>query len=145
MAPEVWALVGVVVGSVLGGGAQIVAGFLTDKRAHKRWLREQRVDAYRVVLETADSASDALYEHAMNGYDRAPVPEDWDGGVTKHLAALQMFGDSHVALCGERLAVSLNGFADSQPGRDSLQKEYAALAQARDDFLTAVRADLDVD
>ena len=57
-----WALVGVVVGALLGGGAQIVAGVLTDRRAHRRWLREQRVDAYRDVMQRADEELRELRE-----------------------------------------------------------------------------------
>lgn len=55
MAAEVWALVGVVVGALLGGGAQVVAGHLEARRAHTRWLRERRAEIYQEFLVLWDS------------------------------------------------------------------------------------------
>lgn len=44
--PELYGLVGVVIGGLLGGAAQIVANGLQSRNAHQEWRRDQRFAAY---------------------------------------------------------------------------------------------------
>ena len=136
-----WALVGVVVGALLGGGAQIIAGVLTDRRAHRRWLREQRVDVYRAVLDQTDRTITALWESQARAENESPFDYDFTGGVDPHLSALDLFGDSSVAQAGHEVARTFNAMADQTP-RDV---DMVPIQQARDAYLAAVRADLGVE
>lgn len=54
MSTQVWALAGVIVGAVLGGGAQILADRLRHRREQDDWLRNQRQAAYHDVLAACD-------------------------------------------------------------------------------------------
>lgn len=48
------ALLGVVVGAILGGGAQLLATNLQDRRRHRQWLREHRAEIYQAFLAEAE-------------------------------------------------------------------------------------------
>lgn len=138
-----WALVGVVVGALLGGGAQIVAGVLTDRRAHRRWLREQRVDAYRDVMQRADEELRELRE-APERREDGLLRWDYDGGIGECLPPVEFFGSAGVAAAARDLADAFSGFAHTMPGFDDLSTQMATVTKAREDYLAAVRLDLGV-
>lgn len=144
MPTEAWAIVGVVVGAVLGGGAQIVAGWLTDRRAHTRWLREQRSGSYLAVVEQADRAIDRLHDlMAQGGHE--PIPTEHDGGVGEYLASVEVFGASEVADAAKSLQRAFAQFGDMSPSDAGMSSSLRDATEARDAYLAAVRADLGVD
>jgi hypothetical protein len=65
--PETWAIVGVIVGAVLGGGAQLVADVLRSKRERQRWIDDHRRAAYLTALETIDDMAGAIQADVLNG------------------------------------------------------------------------------
>jgi hypothetical protein len=64
---EAWAIVGVVVGSVLGGGAQIVSDILRGKAERRRWIDDHRRIAYLGVLEAIEQLTQALISDTLDG------------------------------------------------------------------------------
>jgi hypothetical protein len=66
MTPEaVWALVGVVVGAILGGGAQILAGYLQGEREKDREkraaTRDLYIDTLRFVADLRRAVDKSIY------------------------------------------------------------------------------------
>lgn len=66
MTPEAWALIGVVVGALLGGGAQILAGVLQGGRDKKREqrgaTRDLYIDSLRFVADYKRTIQHAMVE-----------------------------------------------------------------------------------
>lgn len=94
MSKEVWALVGVVIGALLGGGAQVLNGHLSEKRRHQQWLREQRVEVYRTMLHSLHRHMNVISDHLYNPKYAEPPPDDWAQPLESDLAMLKLFASA---------------------------------------------------
>src|SRR4051812_11229318 len=68
MNAEVWALAGVIVGAVLGGGAQIVADSMRAKRDRRQWVNEHRRQAYLDLLGAIEELNGRLWNDRIAGH-----------------------------------------------------------------------------
>ncbi|PWJ25485.1 hypothetical protein ATK17_1610 [Branchiibius hedensis] len=146
MSTEVWALVGVIVGAILGGFAQIAAGTLSDRRAHQGWVRDQRLGAYQNFLTRTDGLLWTL-NNANFREEPEPHPNDefFDGGLTPFSAPIEMFGDRKVIDAVDAVRSKAHAFAERHVGMDDLSAQIRDLETARDAYVRAIRKDLAVE
>ncbi|WP_083450142.1 hypothetical protein [Luteipulveratus mongoliensis] len=136
MSDSTWALTGVVVGAILGGLAQIMAGVLTDRRAHQRWVRERRADVYRDLLVAVDHHAQFVMRSEWEG-NREPIPEDYGQSVESPQADVELFGSKPVTDAGRTLVGTVQGWGFKSPNwttYDAARNEYQRAA--RDDLGT---------
>lgn len=145
MNAELWALVGVVVGAVLGGAAQIITSLLTDRRAHQKWIRERQVDAYQAFMAAAEAKVLPLHE-AFYGSTGGPVPEDWGLDLTTPKADVALVGSRAASEAAQAVMEAVWNFADTHPGpypdSSDLTDHFDCYDVAITRFRQVVRADL---
>lgn len=89
MSTEAWTLVGVVVGALLGGVAQLVADWLRRRHETRVLARNDRRDAYATFLSAA-SAALAPIAASRNEFQRQIMPPDfWPERSEKALMSAQ--------------------------------------------------------
>ncbi|MBZ5736927.1 hypothetical protein [Nocardioides mangrovi] len=149
MSAQAWALVGVALGAVLGGGAQIVANLVQDKAARKKRQKEVWHAAYSALMSSVMDVITAT-EHLRS---------DFHSGLkvtTEHqqrmLGAQQrlMVADADVRLVAPRdtaeaaravvlhLGASMNNLSDRA-------KDEATHVDQIEAFVALAKRDLDVD
>jgi hypothetical protein len=142
VSPEMIGLLGVVIGALLGGGAQLLAGWLQEGRRHQQWLRERRAAIYQDFLSEAGKKLSALGDYFDFHYHSTyEPPEDYLVVVYQRAEEVGLFGttEAHQRAKGAADALSklLNGTQ-----KDSTERYLAAEAaltsfrlQARNDLL----------
>lgn len=98
---QAWAILGVVVGAILGGGAQITADVFRSRRDRRRWVDDHRRVAYLAVLEATERLTGSLMSDVLSGLnvdadrDKAKSgPANADFHRAKHTA--EFYGSQRV-------------------------------------------------
>jgi 8-oxo-dGTP pyrophosphatase MutT (NUDIX family) len=141
MSSEWWALIGVVVGGMLGGGAQIVAGSLQEKRRHQQWLRERRVDVYQMFITEWRQHYVPLVDFVFDDVHYGPdPPEDYLVPVFSRADEVEIFGSQPAVAAALVACKRLMTFwyADAA----SREEENTGAQEAIADFTNQVRRDL---
>lgn len=144
MSEQWWApLVGVVIGGILGGVAQIVAGTMQERRRHKQWLREQRTEVYRNFLTewrkreltVMDDVFDDLHVHGE-------APEDYLIPLFDRAEEIGVFGSPKAIVAAKRAAEDLMTlWGANRTTRDDKLKEADASMRT---YREVIRDDLHV-
>lgn len=153
--PEMWGLAGVVLGAVLGGGAQIVTVILTHRHAVQQEHTKFKRDAYFEALERAE----ALVEATQESFRRSPSSdfERYREALGVEMRALRAFEDSQLALemyAPPRVTLAVQALLDAvQATRAQTSAEFpprantamGAYEAAHDVAVITMRLDLQVD
>ncbi|MFH5822250.1 hypothetical protein [Georgenia sp. AZ-5] len=143
MAAEQWALLGVIVGGVLGGLAQIVARSLSERQRHQQWLNEQRMGIYQRYLVEWRSRYEGLWTHHFDGYYQGPDPdEDYLSPLFDLTSDMELFGSKKAVKAAEKARGALVEYWNAST-KQAKEKQDAAKA-AFDGYLDQIRADLRV-
>jgi len=155
---SIWALVGVIVGALIAGVLQIIAGSLQRKHDRRADMAGKRYDTYMHVLKdaarTERAASDLFWLMAR--------PHDWADEVKRKLAFADIQSEvmtnywMYWVLSSNQVRDELGEFTNATPGADCENPDgswNAELAKERIDRLlsaitsltAAVRDDLQVD
>jgi|BarGraNGADG00212_1021973.scaffolds.fasta_scaffold33896_1 hypothetical protein len=142
MSEQWWALVGVVVGGILGGGAQIVAGTIQEGRRHEQWLREQRTDVYRQFLTEWHRRQSSLLDYVYDEGQHGEPNEDYLVLLFDRVDEVEVFGSPEAIAAAAIAAQNLMAFWNSNKAtRDvKLEKANASLNAYRE----VIRHDLGV-
>lgn len=134
-------LCGVVIGALLGGGAQILASSMQDRRRHQQWLREQRASVYRSFLAEAEHRLRVLGEYFDRDYDHSPdPPEDYVVPLFEMAEDVGLFGTVRAHELAKAAAEQLLSLlAGSRTESDA---RYRASQEAIAAFRTCARANL---
>jgi hypothetical protein len=97
MKPEVWAVLGVVLGAVIGGGAQILNERIRYQHGRRERLSEKREAAYVELLAVCDGFRVSLMDLAemrsttqdLNVFERVELAEEIGGSLARQLGELQ--------------------------------------------------------
>lgn len=73
---QAWAILGVIVGAILGGGAQIVADHYRANRERQQWVDDHRRAAYLDVIEATQALASAMRRDVIAGTDFTNVDYD---------------------------------------------------------------------
>lgn len=161
MKPEHWALIGVVVGAIIGAGAQVLAGSLQGRRDRKSELRRVKREAYLAFV-------DAVTDHAVTvaitimarsiGTSLVDFPglkPDSLAKLTKAHAAVLLYGAAPVQRATGAFRVFLNEALDKtitlpKPWNDSvlaetIGREMAPATKHHATCLRAMREDLGIE
>ena len=136
-------MIGVVLGGVLGGGGQIVAGILQEKRRHQQWLRERQVDVYQTFITEWRKHYDALVDYVFDdlGIVGEP-PEDYLVPVFARADDVEIFGSQAAIAAAKVASKRLMTFWGAQ--RASREEKHAGAKEAMTEFTNQVRRDLRV-
>lgn len=110
MAEQAWALVGVVVGAILGGGAQVLAVRLQDRERHRQWVRERRVEVYQRYLAEWEARYDVLSSVHVSG-DYSDPPDDYLAPLWERTQEVAVFGSSAATKIAEEGRAALMNLA----------------------------------
>lgn len=133
---EAWALLGVVIGALLGGAAQVVAGHLRSKYEREHAVREQRQSAYSWLIQTVHESGVALASLQPD----EPRPLDAFTGLGAALAHVHLVApqDTYEA------AFTLYNAAASEWGVDPRGGEPLPPSVAMNKFLSFAQRDLGI-
>ncbi len=129
MNSDLLALLGVVVGAILGGGAQLLATSLQDRRRHRQWLREHRAEIYHAFLAEAEKYLSVLDEYYMFEFDRGPEPaEDLLEPLFARSEDLGLFGTSQAYELATATTKSLVFLQNAPSGEVQARTDAASAA-----------------
>lgn len=142
VSPEMIGLLGVVIGAVLGGGAQVLAGWLQEGRRHQQWLRERRAAIYQDFLSDAGKKLSKLGEYFDFYVHRGDeLPEGYLVLVYQRAEEVGLFGTTEAHQRAQEAVDALSRLLNASE-RDSANRYRAAEAalasfrlQARNDLL----------
>lgn len=134
-------LCGVVVGALLGGGAQILASSMQDRRRHQQWLREQRASVYRSFLAEAEHRLSVLGEYFDRDYGHSPEPpDDYVVPLFEMAEDVGLFGTVQAHELAEAAAEQLRSLLGGS--RTDSDARYISSKEAIAAFRACARADL---
>lgn len=97
---EVWALVGVVVGALLGGVLQILAGHLEGRRSRAHDLNDRKHDAYRdfaLALDAQITATKRYFDEIVAGHQpRGTTLDEAFADLTRARTGIRIYGSRRV-------------------------------------------------
>ncbi|MBA3019831.1 hypothetical protein [Propionicimonas sp.] len=142
MNSDLLALLGVVVGATLGGGAQLLATNLQDRRRHRQWLREHRAEIYQAFLAEAEQYFSMLDYYYIFEAGRGPEPaEDLLEPLFTRSEDVGLFGTHEAHTLATAAVKSLVHLQDAPSGKVQARTSAASAAiaalrsQARKDLL----------
>lgn len=136
-----WTLVGVAVGAILGGLAQILSGWLAERRRHQQWLRERRAENYQHFLNEATRRYRALWDAVVDDFSPDP-PEDYLVAVHDLVSDMELFGTAKAVSAARATTERLIRFMGAPRAEsDTLGR---AVEDALEEYRKQIRADLGV-
>jgi hypothetical protein len=148
-----WAVIGVIVGSVL----PFLNGMWSEHRADKRAERDRRersdarlFEARQAAYEKFQSTARSLLEEAwayMAGLPNSRPPDlDFADDLVATLGLVRLYASPPTVQAAEALLKTVNQYAESDPadspGAEAENDAYAYVDVAIDTFASAARADL---
>jgi hypothetical protein len=108
MTNEEWALVGVGVGAVLGGVAQILNSWLQAFLGRRSALRAERRDAYVEFLTILESVALNLERHQESGWSESPeLASEVKEQLWRLAARISLLAPRSTSMAAERLYEAL--------------------------------------
>ena len=149
MSGESWALVGVAVGALLGGLAQLANGYVQDARARRRDLRVERRAAYVELLAARQNVLGYLEPRAPHDERaRDPGGPSWNEGTATAferlgtaVATVRLVAPTSTWAAAEVLQRELTSWTRFYAGQDPLATG-SPVQQATDQFVALARDDL---
>ncbi|WP_163187031.1 hypothetical protein [Cellulosimicrobium sp. SL-1] len=162
MSPEVWGILGVVVGGILGGFAQVIAALLQHSTERRREAERIRREAYRIFLVRIDEMTQAIVavgatvERQQAGREALIPPERIAETMTATIAkfsdaslGVDLYGSGAVRASAKTMSKLLRSVQMSDLGLkdgwfESLESVLEPLAGLREELIAAMRVELHV-
>jgi hypothetical protein len=153
MSEAAWAVVGVIVGSVL----PLLAGVWSERRADKRASDDRRdrrddrlFDARRAAYEKYQSIARSLLDQAWEAHawltKKPPPDSDFTDPLVGALGAVRLYASSETVKAAEALLRAVREYAESDaadaPSADVQNAAFAHVDDAIERFSATARADL---
>ena len=133
-------LLSLLVGALGAALIGLLGAWIQSRREHSRWVREQRLDAYRTLLQLVDRVT--VHEVSAPGTltkeDRETI-----AGLLEGLAAVRLVGPDLVLEAAQTMMHTAVEITDPEPDADELALQ-AAHDRARDSFVTSAQKELGI-
>jgi len=140
MNPSFLPLLGVVVGALLGGGAQLLASHVQDRQRHRQWLRERRAESYKDFARVAEEKLHGLGDYFAYYFDEGEPPEDYVVVVYGVAADVSFFGSDEATVLATEVAEALLELLSC--ARDNSNRKYDVARKRIDAFRSQARRDI---
>lgn len=128
-------------GAILGGLAQILSGWLTERRRHRQWLRERRAENYQHFLNEATRRYRTLWDAVVDPYSPDP-PEDYLVAVHDLVSDMELFGTPRAVSAARATTERLVSFMGAPSAESETRRQ--AVEDALEEYRKQIRADLGV-
>jgi hypothetical protein len=139
---QTWALLGVVIGAILGGVAPLLTTRMQRRASHEQWIRDHRREAHQAFTREWYLKYDKVWDAVFEYYGPHEIPEDYLIPLYRLTVDLKVFGSPESSKAGKdayQALVDLSG-----AGRKTRKEQDALAESAMDTYIAQVRKDLGI-
>lgn len=142
MSDIAWAILGVVIGAVISGGATIAATLTQTRQRWQSWTRERRYAAYLDFLHEWHRSHDGIWK-SRHGFASGEPPEDYLDRLYRLMMTVKVCGSRQAVTLAESAFKGLLAFWTSE--KETLDARNHDAVAAIDAYTVQVRKDMHVE